>query len=240
MKKKSLLVLLMLTSILLSLVSCEKNSDFSKKDDCADNVLRAYILVGDADGNLNANNYYLWDITGGDFQITNFHVTKGQDYALNIGIHHPLSYGEFHFGADRKGSKEVAATFSEVCPPERNTFNKNPDKLNFWIKGDMRLNFRNGKSYTFPNTYIAQGHSGASNNWWFGNDAMTNYSNPILIYNPYSTAGIPIPIYFGQKCFGYISPKEDPNLVFKFFRGEGAQPNPKNSIEIIGVYTKTP
>jgi len=70
---------------------------------------------------------------------------------------------------------------------------------------------------------------------------MTNYKTHILIYDPYSpNYDIPIPIYFGDKCFGYISPIEEPNLVFKFLRGEGAIPNDKNAIELIGVYHKNP
>ena len=207
-----------------------------------DNGVEFVIITGDSDGNLTDDNYQQWRIMAGKFTLTAFDVTSGQDpdNFLKIGNTHTMEDHQFTFRVGRKASKDVANSFNAACPPERNTFNHTAGELNFWVKGDMELKLENGNTYTFQNTYFAQGHSGASNNWWFGNDAMTNSTQSILIYDPYSTMSyyIPIPIYFGDKCFGYISPVEDPNLVFKYVRGEGALWNPKNWIELIGVYRR--
>jgi len=212
-----------------------------------DNEVQVATCFADHDGNLPYSypvnpKYDQWTITEIYFTITAFDVTQGQDpdKCLKVGDSQASRDVSFSFRFGRKASKEVANSFNAVCPPDRNTFNHKADELNFWVKGTMALRFQNGQTYTFPNTYFAQGHVGASNNWWFGNDAMTNYHTPIIIFDPYSTHDyyIPVPIYLGEKCFGYISPVEDPNLVFKFNRGDGAMPNPKNWVDLIGVYRK--
>jgi hypothetical protein len=206
-----------------------------------DNRVNVTLLIGDHDGNLTEKNYEPWRITGGAFEITDFDVTNGQDPNQNLkigNVHLMDNDHDFCFIVGRKASKEVAATFNKACPPERNTFNHAAGELNFWVKGTLTLVFASGKTYTFPNTYFAQGHAAAVNNWWFGNDAMTNYKDHIIIWDPYAVDAFPIPIYFGDKCFGYISPIEEPDLVFKFVRGDGVLPNPVNAVDLIGVYNR--
>jgi len=48
-----------------------------------------------------------------------------------------------------------------------------PDRLNFAITGTLTLSFR-GKSLTFPDFRLGQGHKGLRNNWWIGSAACNN------------------------------------------------------------------
>jgi hypothetical protein len=244
MKKNSYLTLLMLSLFFLCFVSCNKDKD--KDKDPPDNSFTYHnndvivCALEDEDGNFTEKNISPWLITGGTFVLTDFDVTQGQDpdHHLQKGNTYTLDKDkQFRFVLGRKASKDVAATFNAACPPAHNTFNHTAGELNFWMKGTLSLKFYSGKTYTFPNTFFAQGHSGATNNWWFGNSGMTNSKTPIYIWDPYSTVySVPIPIYFGEKCFGYISPTEDPNLSFKFLRGDELN---VNWICLIGVYTKS-
>ena len=200
--------------------------------------------ISDGKGNLTVAFSYdhtaTWTITGGVFTLTGFDVTSGQDpnHYLTIGNNYPLnSKSEFVFAVGRKASKEVAASFNSACPPARNTFGHTAGELNFWMKGTMSLNFKNGKTYTFPNTFFAQGHTGAVNNWWFGNDAMRNSSIDITLFDPYKSKYV---TYYAinNSDLGYISPIEDPNLVFQFLRGvNGIDLSDNHStVKLIGVY----
>ena len=206
-----------------------------------DNNVKVFTSYGDEDGNLTVYNFDPWVINAGSFELTAFDVSQGQDPDKNLrtGNRYYLdTKNQFCFRLGRHATKEVAASFNSACPPAHNTFNHIAGELNFWMKGIMVLFFRNGKRYTFSNTFFAQGHSGLSNNWWFGNDKMTNYKYPTFAYDPYSTKyDSPIPIYLGDKCFGYISPDEDNDLVFKFLRGEGLFGG-VNDVVLIGVYSR--
>ena len=204
-----------------------------------ENFVCVKTYFGDENGNLKAGKGSPWIITGGTFEITEFDVTKGQDpkQYLKAGDVYKLDKDlQFLFKFGRHGSSEVAGTFNKLCPPARNTFNHTAGKLNFWVKGTLTLTFESGKTFTFPNTFFAQGHSGASNNWWFGNDGMENSNSPI--FKEYQTQNGPLPIYLGKSCYGLISPQEDANLLFYFNRGSGATSNPKNAIQLVGMYCK--
>ena len=210
-----------------------------------DNYLMVATLYGDEDGNFDIDNkaHDKWNITGGIFEGMTYAVTSGQDPENRLGkkgVYYLDKNRKFCFEFGRKGSKEVAASFNSACPPAHNTFNHTAGDLNFWMKGHLQLHFAGGYDFTFLNTYFAQGHSGAVNNWWFGNDTMVNYKYPTFAYDPYSTRwDIPLPIYGGDKCFGYISPVENPDLVFKFLRGEGLFGTSYDKVFLIGVYTKS-
>ena len=206
-----------------------------------DNNVKVFTCYDDEDGNLTVYNGDPWVIIGGLFEITAFDVSAGQDPDKNLkigGRYYWDTKEQFCFRVGRHGTKEVAASFNKACPPEHNTFNHTAGELNFWMKGTLQLDLRSGKRYTFSNTYFAQGHSGATNNWWFGNDKMVNYKYPSFAYDPYDKYGSDIPIYTGDRCFGYISPDEDPDLVFKFLRGQGILGN-VNDVVLIGIYTKS-
>lgn len=207
------------------------------------NHVRMDTLFGDENGNFTIerdSKPFPWSITGGSFEITAFDVTKGQDpdHRLKIGNLHKMdNEHQFLFEFGRHGDPEVAKTFNQRCPPAHNTFNHTAGKLNFWVKGTLTLAFSSGKTYTFPNTYFAQGHAGATNNWWFGNDEMVNSTNPIIAWDPYSKTPH-VPVYLGNNCYGFISPTEDETLLFKFKRGDGAIPNPVNHVNLVGIYQR--
>ena len=207
-----------------------------------DNDVNFYPMIGDDNGNFTENSFPRWYITGGKFTITAHGVTQDQDPAINLWNGKVLYMNEntFTIRVGRKASQEVANSFNAICSPEHNTFGHTAGELNFWVKGTLELNFYSGDTYTFPNTVLAQGHSGAANNWWFGNDTMTNSQEPILLYDPYSRFQyyVPIPVYGGEACYGLVSPMEDPTLVFKFKRGDGLIWNPPNTIDLVGVYTR--
>jgi len=191
-------------------------------------------------GNFTEGNSAPWVITGGAFTITDFDVTPGQDPNKNLkkgDTYKMNANGEFVFVLGRKASKDIAANFNVFCPPAHNTFNHTAGELNFWMKGTLVLNFKNGATYTFPNTYLAQGHSGASNNWWFGNDAMTNNTVQTKLFNPFNSSYV---TYGGNPSAGcgYISPIEDPNMVFKFERGNDPLGPLPNEIVLVGVYKR--
>ena len=201
-------------------------------------------VYNDPNGNFTENSFPQWSITGGRFTMTAHDVTQGQDPDNKLWNGKALTIhddNQFTFTVGRKASKEVANSFNAICPPEHNTFGHTAGELNFWVKGTLVLHFGSGNVYTLPNTVLAQGHSGAANNWWFGNDAMSNSQEPILLYDPYSRFEyyIPIPVHGGSQCYGLVSPMEDPTLVFKFKRGDGLIWNPPNTIDLVGVYTRT-
>ncbi|MCY4329887.1 MAG: hypothetical protein OXC48_07410, partial [Endozoicomonadaceae bacterium] len=71
--------------------------------------------------------------------------------------------------AGRKGSKEVVKCVQKQNKNEwmifTNTFTfaKKPNKLNFAVQGTLTID-----GVVFDDIVLAQGHHGATNNWWFG------------------------------------------------------------------------
>ena len=72
------------------------------------------------------------------------------------------------FKLGRKGSAKVAGWFNSRIGVDNSTFGHTAGVLNFAFLGTLRLTLSNLPTITFENISIAQGHSGASNNWWFG------------------------------------------------------------------------
>jgi hypothetical protein len=77
------------------------------------------------------------------------------------------SNGGVTFKVGRKGSGDVANWWKERVRTDQNTFGHDPGELNFAFGGTYVLTLSTG-TFTFQDVYIAQGHSGSSNNWWFG------------------------------------------------------------------------
>lgn len=145
-----------------------------------DNVVRfkleQFRLAKDTDGHY------------GSFVMNEHCITEGQDpdsrvkdekYFLNEN-------GELSFSFGRHGSKEVANWWKSKIPANHTTFNHDPDDLNFAATGDLILNLDFGKTkegnpiiktVTINGVAIAQGHAGASNNWWFGGYGFVNVMN---------------------------------------------------------------
>jgi hypothetical protein len=233
-------ICLAVTCIMFS--GCKDDDERSFGMTYHENNVKLEITYQNEIGSFTASNHTPWIITGGLFTITAFDVTKGQDPNEKLGIgdiYHLWDKKEFCFILGRKASKEVAVSFNQACPPARNTFNHTADELNFWVKGTMVLTFSNGKTYTFPDTFFAQGHTGAANNWWFGNSTMTNRSASISLYDYFTHQKLGSVFY--EYDYGLVSPKEDPNLVFKFLRGAGLSVvigQDVNCVNICGLYLR--
>lgn len=126
----------------------------------------------------------------GKFTIRDFKISSGQDPDGEIKIDKVFtceSRQPFSFRIGRHGSKEVADWFMNATSDGQgnggNTFHKErPDKLNFALKGDLEFvmgpfnNIEKGSSNnitaSFPDVVLAQGHTGASNNWWMGSPTL--------------------------------------------------------------------
>lgn len=84
---------------------------------------------------------------------------------------------KFNFIVKRKGSSDVAEFYKQHINTNQNTFNHNPGSLNFAFLGSLTLNIENiqgNNPYTFDDIMLAQGHTGAANNWWFGGKNCNN------------------------------------------------------------------
>ena len=107
----------------------------------------------------------------GSFTVEDYSITDGQDpknhiqkgFTANCG-----NDGVFTFSIGRKGSSQVADWFKGQVSANNTTFNHDPDDLNFAMLGTLTLEFSDNKVCKFFNIMLAQGHAGASNNWWFG------------------------------------------------------------------------
>jgi hypothetical protein len=80
-------------------------------------------------------------------------------------------YSRLVFSVGRKGSSDVAGWWSVRVQPDQNTFGSYPGELNFAFGGKLYFTiFIDGASDTLVvnDIFMAQGHSGSSNNWWIG------------------------------------------------------------------------
>lgn len=132
----------------------------------------------------NDRNSYLagCKIVSGTYTVNEFCVTGGQDPDGNIYAGATVQCGSdgiFTFRVGRHGSAEVANWFSSRIPASHNTFNQTPGLLNFAFIGELELTLTGGplgyetRTFSFSDVALAQGHSGLSNNWWFGGKQHT-------------------------------------------------------------------
>lgn len=123
------------------------------------------------------------------FTIRDFKISEGQDPQGKIKIGEIFTCGQYDdldFSIGRHGSKEVADWFVSATSDGQgnggNTFHQErPDKLNFALKGDLELVLgdwngtaggRVNITANFKDVVLAQGHTGASNNWWLGSPTL--------------------------------------------------------------------
>ena len=160
------------------------------------------------------NNYS--DVTVESFTVNTLPesvcVTPGQPYRWTVarGDHITVRAG-------RHGDGYCAERWNERVGGDNNTFGHNADELNFYVSGTLGLSFtRNSVDtnnddpnataptiYYYDNIFLAQGHTGSANNWWFGgtNCSRLGQSNTVT-------------------CSGADSSGNSKN--FDFFRGGGA------------------
>ncbi len=124
-----------------------------------------------------------YSIVSGSYTVNEFSVTSGQDPDGHIYAGIKLSFGSdgsMTFSVGRHGSDSVADWFNNKVPASQTTFNHTAGKLNFAFLGKLVLTLTGGilgkgnKTFTFLNVALAQGHAGASNNWWFGGQNCSN------------------------------------------------------------------
>lgn len=118
-----------------------------------------------------------YSLISGSYTITSFSITKGQDPDNHIKdgyIANCDSTGKMTFVLGRSGTEPVAKWFNGLVPPSQTTFNHTAGDLNFAFLGTLELTITGGilggspHRFIFRNVALAQGHSGAGNNWWFG------------------------------------------------------------------------
>ncbi|RUL71474.1 hypothetical protein [Dyella choica] len=134
---------------------------------------------------------------GSHYEVEDFSVTSGQDPNGKIykGLYNDLVPGESRpeegpmiptlsttFSVGRKGSSQVAAWFNDKIHANQNTFGHGADQLNFAFIGTLTLQLQQG-TFTLPGIALAQGHAGATNNWWFGGQTCTYLDGSILGYD---------------------------------------------------------
>ena len=83
--------------------------------------------------------------------------------------------------SQRKGSKKVAHCFTDWLKDEgTKSFKHNPSKLNFAFEGDLLIMPPGTNGFkvmiAVQDMVLAQGHAGASNNWWIGGVHCKNIS----------------------------------------------------------------
>lgn len=151
-----------------------------------------------------------YQIISGNYTIEKFSVTSGQDPDGNIRVGTKANLnndGVMSFKVGRKGSSDVANFFTSNIAANQTTFNHNPDDLNFAFIGTLVLTLQNNSpggnqgTFTFSNIAIAQGHSGSTNNWWFGGQSCKNIGSNTVV------------------CMGINSNPGGFNLQFDFLRG---------------------
>ncbi|MBF7141406.1 MULTISPECIES: phosphatidylinositol-specific phospholipase C domain-containing protein [Pseudomonas] len=117
-----------------------------------------------------------YKIVSGEFRVTDFHITPGQDPEgfNHIGMIKTFGPdGEISFRVGRKGSEHVAVRFKSIVNSRNNTFNDLPAELNFAFLGTLKLVLKGGEftdnhSIIIDDIVFAQGHDFVSNNWWCG------------------------------------------------------------------------
>lgn len=146
-----------------------------------------------------------YSITNGSYTLESFSVTGGQDPDGEIHSGLVASFGdngEMSFRVGRKGSDEVANWFNNQIPASQTTFNHTADKLNFAFLGTLEMTITGGilgsgqATVTFAKVALAQGHSGASNNWWFGGQNCTYIQNNQVSCQGVNAKGAPVLFVF--------------------------------------------
>lgn len=124
------------------------------------------------------------DVTRATYTIREYSIPKDQmapDFEknyVNVEREIDIKTGKIVFQVGRKGNKEAAAFFSQKAGDYRNTFNDNPDDLNFAFSGDLKIEYKANllgrKTVKYSDVLIGQGHTAFSNNWWFGGKDFVN------------------------------------------------------------------
>ncbi|KLO12878.1 FAD/NAD(P)-binding domain-containing protein [Schizopora paradoxa] len=113
-----------------------------------------------------------WSITNGQTDPKNMPFV-GQILSMQNIVSDKFSFNEgtftFHCGRSKSGA--VADFWNNNFKSSESTFGHGAGELNFAFKGTLQLQLKSSDQIvatTFQNVGFAQGQSGATNNWWFG------------------------------------------------------------------------
>lgn len=144
-------------------------------------------------------------LISGSYTVNSFSVTSGQDpnHHIYAGLTASCgSNGKMTFSVGRSGSGTVASWFNARIPASQNTFNHTAGDLNFAFLGTLKLTVRGGilgngqDTFTFSNVALAQGHSGSSNNWWFGGQNCSYIQSDQVICKGVNSKGAEVSFIF--------------------------------------------
>jgi hypothetical protein len=139
-----------------------------------------------------------YTLINGSYTVNSFSVTSGQDPDRKVYAGLVVSFGsngKLTFRLGRKGSSDTARWFNERISTGQNTFGHTAGELNFAFLGTLKMTVKGGllggreETLTFLNVALAQGHSGASNNWWFGGQNCSYIQNNRVICNGTNSRG---------------------------------------------------
>ena len=174
------------------------------------------------DNDVDMPNSSGYTIQKGTFTITDFRITNGEDDDKHIAVGQERSYsgsGSMRFSVGRKGSSDVAKWWKARISSHQNTFNHDPDELNFAFIGQLAITITGGKlgsvsdTYTITDAAFAQGHSDSSNNWWFGGKNCSCTSENTVKCTAISSSGF--------------------SVYFSFLRG--GKGNPVNAVQLTNI-----
>lgn len=165
------------------------------------------------------------------YEVTSYKISSGQDPHNHIyeGYTTESDSGTLSFSVGRHGTGDVADWFNDKIPSDSNTFGHGAGSLNFAFLGTLTISFtynsfgNKREDYVFTNIGLAQGHSGASNNWWFGGESCSKGGSGNQV-----------------KCQG-TEQGSGRTVAFSFIRGDGvadsrnASKNLRNSDDSVDI-----
>jgi hypothetical protein len=133
-----------------------------------------------SDNRVNLKTVGMYMLSSATFTVNQFSITAGQDPQSQnkVGDQHTFlldnsnNPGSFDFSVGRQSSGQVADFFNSIIASTENTFGHDAGELNFAFCGPLALTVadssRTPYNLNFATACFAQGHSGLTNNWWFG------------------------------------------------------------------------
>lgn len=131
------------------------------------------------------------DIISMSYLEGSFQITDGEEADPPPSFKHDGDTWTLEIDADRKKSSGVADSFNRTVGGWLHEYtnaggDKQPKELNFFFGVNATFAI-DGQNITMV-IYLGQGHSGTSNNWWFGANSLLNTGDPL--YNVISGSSI--------------------------------------------------
>ncbi len=166
-----------ITVLLITLIILQSNVISQQITVFRDNMvkfrMKTHSLISVKTITLNKNNSRLFTI---NFLVNNYCLKRPEYY-----LYEDEKENEVHVVAQRKGSKVAAKCFINwLKDGGANSFHHKPSKLNFTVKGDLQILIHHSDNkpdmIDLDDMILAQGHAGATNNWWIAGIYCKNKS----------------------------------------------------------------